>query len=165
MIRRGQLEGERVHRAQGSAYVVRLPVDGAAGDTGATATQQPAPNVSRANATPHPAPADAMVSLIQTTIATVLGPLVGQIDAQRQTIERQADQLVSQAETIGKLSAENEALRASHTKQEQDLRAGAQNAATDAPVPLLARLRALAPWVLGLLAIMALVVVLTVRPG
>src|SRR5688572_12985044 len=28
MIQRGQLEAERVHRPQGSLYVVRLPVDG-----------------------------------------------------------------------------------------------------------------------------------------
>lgn len=56
------------------------------------------------------AQAEAMVSLIQTTIATVLAPLVGQIDAQRQTIERQADQLVSQAGAIGRLEAENAAL-------------------------------------------------------
>src|SRR4051794_11426634 len=32
-----------------------------------------------------PAQAEAMVALIQTTIATVLGPLVGQLDAQRVT--------------------------------------------------------------------------------
>ena len=53
-----------------------------------------------------------MVSLIQTTIGTVLGPLVGQLDAQRQTIERQADKLVKQAETIGELRDENRALAA-----------------------------------------------------
>jgi len=47
-----------------------------------------------------------MVSLIQTTIAAVLGPLVGQIEAQRQTIERQSDQLVSQAEQLGQQSAQ-----------------------------------------------------------
>ena len=47
-----------------------------------------------------------MVSLIQTTVGTVLGPLVGQLDAQRQTIERQAEQLASQAETIGELRAQ-----------------------------------------------------------
>jgi hypothetical protein len=32
---------------------------------------------------------EAMVSLIQTTIGTVLGPLVGQLDVQHQTIKRQ----------------------------------------------------------------------------
>ena len=42
MVRRGQLEGERVHCAQSSAYIVRLPVSAVAGDTDATITQQPA---------------------------------------------------------------------------------------------------------------------------
>jgi excisionase family DNA binding protein len=126
MLRRGQLEGERVHRAQGSAYVVRLPAPVVAGDTDATPTQQPSPHVSRSNATDQPAPAEAMVSLIQTTIGTVLGPLVGELAASRQTIERQADQLVSQAETIGELTAENRALAA---------RTAPQDAETQRPVP------------------------------
>ena len=47
-----------------------------------------------------------MVSLIQTTIATVLGPLVAELAASRQQTERQAEQLVSQAETIGMLRGE-----------------------------------------------------------
>ena len=46
-----------------------------------------------------------MMSLIQTTIGTVLGPLVGELAAARQTNERQAAQLVEQAETIGELRA------------------------------------------------------------
>ena len=39
----------------------------------------------------------------------------------------------------------------------------AYRARTDAPVPLTARLRALAPWLLGSLAIFAVVVLLAVR--
>jgi hypothetical protein len=118
--------------------------------------------------------AEALTSLIQTTIAAVLGPLVGQLDAQRQTIERQAEQLVSQAETIGRQSAEleraaaavvalgeeNEALRASHAKQDANPGPVATDATTDAPVPLPARLRALAPWLLAVLAVAALAVLL-----
>jgi hypothetical protein len=45
-----------------------------------------------------------MVSLIQTTIGTVLGPLVGQVDAQRQTIERQADRIAELERENGRLS-------------------------------------------------------------
>jgi hypothetical protein len=45
-----------------------------------------------------------LTSLIQTTIGTVLGPLV----ASRQTIERQSDQLVRQAEQLGRQDAELE---------------------------------------------------------
>jgi hypothetical protein len=74
----------------------------------ATSGQEAAVTDGAAAVTPT-AQAEAMVSLIQTTIATVLGPLVGQIDAQRQTIERQAEQLVSQAEIIGRLGAELDA--------------------------------------------------------
>jgi hypothetical protein len=47
-----------------------------------------------------------MVALIQTTITTVLGPLVAELPASRQTIKRQAEQLVAQAEAIGSLRAD-----------------------------------------------------------
>ena len=62
----------------------------------------------------QPAPREAMVSLIQTTIGTVLGPLVAELAASRQTIERHA-------ETIGDLRAENRALRAAQTQQASNL--------------------------------------------
>jgi len=45
-----------------------------------------------------------MTVLVQATIATVLGPLVAELAASRQTNERQAEQLVSQAGTIGRQS-------------------------------------------------------------
>jgi hypothetical protein len=102
--------------------------------------------------------AEALTSLIQTTIAAVLGPLVGQLDAQRQTIERQADQLVSQAETIGRQAAEIEALRAAQPKQDANPGPVAPEATTDAPVPLSARWRVLASWV-PLLVMLALATV------
>jgi hypothetical protein len=50
--------------------------------------------------------ANAMVSLIQTTIGTILGPLVGQLDGQRLTIERQAETIAELREDRGRLSAE-----------------------------------------------------------
>jgi len=113
MIKRGQLKAERVHRPQGSAYLVTLPGHGADDET---PTGQPAQDMSRTQGTPTP-PTEAMVSLIQTTIGTILGPLVGQLDAQRQTIERQAEQLVGQAETIGALRARISTLEASGAPQ------------------------------------------------
>jgi hypothetical protein len=67
---------------------------------------------------PHPqvpaeqARTDAMAALISASIVPVLAPLVAELAASRQTVERQTDQLVSQAETIGRLQAENDALRA-----------------------------------------------------
>ena len=75
-----------------------------------------------------------MVSLIQTTIGTVLGPLVGQLDAQRLMIERQAEQLVGQAETIGELRAQISTLEASGAWQSGGLarsRSGAVGARRD----------------------------------
>jgi len=174
MIRRGQLEGERVHRAQGSAYVVRLPDSAAAGDMDATATQQPSPNVSRSNATDQPAPAEAMVSLIQTTIGTVLGPLVGELAASRQTIERQAEQLVGQAETIGRQSAELERAAGIAVKLSDELdtaraqistleaRATPQSA-EPAPGPFSGRLHEWIAAVVAVLAIVAVVVLLVWR--
>jgi len=45
-------------------------------------------------------------------LTAVVVPLVAQIDALRQMVERQADELVTYAETIGRLTAENEALKA-----------------------------------------------------
>jgi excisionase family DNA binding protein len=108
MLRRGQLEGERVHRAQGSAYVVKLPVDNTAGDTDATATQQPAGNVSRANATAQRAPAEAIAAMIQATLTPVIAPLVGELAATRQVAERRADAIAELREERGRLTAELE---------------------------------------------------------
>jgi excisionase family DNA binding protein len=112
MIKRGQLEGERVHRPQGTAYVVKLQLDAPQGTQDAPATEQPAENMSRINGT-APAPAEAMVSLIQTTIATVLGPLVAEQAALRQTVERSATRVAELERENGSLTAENAALRAS----------------------------------------------------
>jgi hypothetical protein len=41
---------------------------------------------------------------VEPLLGTVLGPLVAEQAALRQTVERQAEQLVSQAETIGRQS-------------------------------------------------------------
>jgi excisionase family DNA binding protein len=85
MIRRGRLEAERVHRPQGSAYLVTLPVEGT-GDR--TATEQAAQNVSRTQGTP----ADMMAVWSETFLA----PIMAELAASRETIARQA-------ETIGQL--------------------------------------------------------------
>jgi excisionase family DNA binding protein len=159
MLRRGQLEGERVHRAQGSAYVVRLPVANTAGDTDATATRQPAPNMSRSNATGQAAPAEAMASLIQTTIATVLGPLVAELAASRQTIERQAETIREQAETVGGLPG----TAGRPGSPEIDAHGLYSGATRRGDLSFSARLRPLAPWLLGVLAISIVLVLLMVR--
>jgi excisionase family DNA binding protein len=91
MIKRGQLEAQRVVRPQGSAYLVTVPDDGT---EDASPREQPAQNVSRTQGTPE----QAITAMIQATLAPVLAPLVAEITASRQTIERQA-------ETIGELRA------------------------------------------------------------
>ena len=105
MIKRGQLEAQRVVRPQGSAYLVSVPDDGT---EDASPTEQPAQNVSRTQGTPE----QAITMMIQATLTPVLAPLVAEITASRQTIERQSEQLIAQAETIGRQAAEIEALRA-----------------------------------------------------
>jgi hypothetical protein len=101
-----------------------------------------------------PAQAEAMVSLIQTTIAAVLGPLVAEQAALRQTVERQAGELKEMARENGSLTAENAALN-----NALEARTAAQNAeALSALFP--SRLRALAPWLLAALAIVVVVVLL-----
>ena len=128
-IRDGSLRAETIHRPQGRTYVVLLASDHTSDHACADSDQQVG---IRARLTQSPAPqAEAMVALIQATIATVLGPLVGQLDAHRQTIERQADELKELARENGRqaaeleraastavaLSAENDALRASQPRQ------------------------------------------------
>jgi excisionase family DNA binding protein len=131
MIQRGQLEAERVHRPQGTAYLVTLPVNG----TGqGTPTAQPARHMGRPNDTEPPAQAEAMVSLIQATIGTILGPLVAEQTALRLTVERQADQLVSQAETVGRQSERVAALELENSRLSARLMV-----AQAAPSPLVAR--------------------------
>ena len=169
MIKRGQLEAERVHRPQGSAYLVKLPGDGA-GD--ATPTEQVAQDMSRTQGTPTP-PAEAMVSLIQATIGTVLAPLVAELAASRQTIERQAERQVAlqeehqreatkQAELIGAQRAELALLRAevkTLTAQMSPLEAPmALESVGPTQEPSPARWRALLPW-LFVTALLALTVV------
>jgi hypothetical protein len=83
-----------------------------------------------------------MVSLIQTTIATMLGPLVGGLQLSRQTIERQADALRELERENGRQSAEFAALKSPRW----DFHG-----------------RATTPWLLSALAIVAVVVLLAWR--
>jgi hypothetical protein len=158
MIRRGQLEGERVHRPQGSAYLVKLPVDGAAGDTDATATQQPAPNVSRANATPS--------ELMAVWSETFLGPVMA-------TLERTQARVGELEREVGRLSAELAAAQASQQPQAGSGAPESPDPPTEPaprpsplpwPLPPTPNIRAAgAALLLAVLAIAAAVVLLVVR--
>jgi hypothetical protein len=114
------------------------------------------------------AQAEALASLIQATLTPIVAPLVAELAASRQTVERQADQLVSQAETIGRqservagleteighLSAE---LRSERQAKSSLTPSGAPEIVQTAPESSNIRWRAWWPWVLGLLAIAAVV--------
>jgi excisionase family DNA binding protein len=107
----GRLRSERIPRPQGD--VIRVFLDQMPGEV---PKHVPPGEVPRDVATEVPPTfqtqvpveqgrAEAMAALISASIAPVLAPLVAQLEAHRQTVERQADQLVSQAETIGGLRA------------------------------------------------------------
>jgi len=81
------------------------------------------------------AQAEALTGLVQATVATVLGPLVAELAASRQTNERQAERLAAQAETIGRVTATVDALTAAQTKHASILAAQAEPASSEAPVP------------------------------
>jgi hypothetical protein len=96
----GELEAERVVRPQGTAFLVRVPPDAPPGASEASGTPQDEPG------THHHVPAGS------DHLVAVVVPLVAQIDALRMTVERQSAQLIEQAETIGRLTAELAAVRA-----------------------------------------------------
>jgi hypothetical protein len=123
MIRRGQLEGERVHRPQGSAYVVRLPVDVAADDTDATPTQQPAPSASRANATAAP-------ELMAMWSQTFLAPIMARMAEQEATIRELERENGGQAAELEALRARNDALTASTATRGQEASTGGEPSET-----------------------------------
>ena len=113
MIRRGQLEGERVQRPQGTAYVVRLPLD-------ASGTRQPPGVVSRDNAS---APA-----LMAAWSETFLAPIMARMAEQEAIIREQAEQ-------IGSLRAQLATLEAHQTHTEAHQTAQAPGPTRGASVP------------------------------
>jgi hypothetical protein len=129
-IRSGALRAEQAERPQGRVWLVHLPPG-----TTVAAEEPPPPTAPEATAPPTvAAQAEAMVSLIQTTIGTVLGPLVSQLDAQRQTIERQADRVADLERENGRQSAELERAASIAVKLSDDLEAArAQMSTLTAP--------------------------------
>jgi excisionase family DNA binding protein len=103
-IRAGGLEAETVLRPQGSAFVVRLPVDASAGVSDAYDRDQEPGSTTRTEASHE----QVMLSLVQAAVTPILAPVMTRLAEQEATIR-------SQAETIGELRAENRALLASTT--------------------------------------------------
>ena len=166
-IKAGSLRVEEARRPQGVVWLVHLPADTA--PAGSTDTVDTAPVATTAT-TSQPA-GDAIAAMIQATLTPIVAPLVAELAASRQVIERQADQLVSQAETIGRLAAERdsavEALRM--TMVTETPAQSSPDASTPpqpvepTPGPLPARWRVLAAWLLAVLAIVVAVVLLVLR--
>jgi excisionase family DNA binding protein len=104
MIKRGQLEGERVIRPQGSAYLVRLPVDGT---DDATPTEQPVQDMSRTQGTgtTPTGQAEALATLVQATLTPIIAPLVAELAATRQASERKDAELRDLEREIGRVTA------------------------------------------------------------
>ena len=156
LIRAGRLEAQKVERPQGHVWMVKVPAPTS------TSSADPPFQLGAADGHPPVAPAaDAMVSLIQTTIGTVLGPLVGQLDAQRQTIERQADRVAELERELGRFAAERDAAEARYAALEA--RTAAQSP-EPTQTPSLARLCTLLPWLVAVLAVV-LVLVLVLVPS
>ncbi len=93
MIKRGELEAERVIRPQGSAYLVALPPDASPSLQDGTPTEQSAQDVSRTDGTP--------AALMAAWSEALLVPLVTRLGEQEAVIR-------DQAETIGRQGAELE---------------------------------------------------------
>jgi hypothetical protein len=133
-IAAGQVRAAQVERPQG--YVWRVYLDSRHPPIDPTA--QP-PNQEATGSLPHaPTPiaqADAMVSLIQTTIGTVLGPLVGELAASRQGNERQAEQLAGYAATIAELREDRGRLTAELAGAQAEIQALTSSAASGSAQP------------------------------
>lgn len=149
MIKRGQLEAERVHRPQGSAYLVTLPGHGAGDET---PTGQPAQDMSRTQETP----AEQMMAAWSASVLTpILAPIVAELTATRQ-------QLVSQAETIGRQSAELDAARAQISTLLAHTEAQAAEPTTEPPQARWSRWVEWSPTVVLLVVTLVLAVLLLV---
>jgi len=104
-IRAGALQVEETRRPQGVVWLVHLPRGTAPAAETATVDTTPVTTT----ATAPTAQADAMAALIHATLTPIVAPFLAEQTALRQIVERQADQLVGQAETIGRQGAELEA--------------------------------------------------------
>ena len=141
MIRAGRLRAERVHRPQGTAFLVELPnataevAQDAMGDV----------SVGHHNATPGQPLSPALLAAAAWAR--------GVVEPLSKTIAEQQQQLVSQAETIGRLTAENETLRAAQAAL--GTRTAPQSVET-APGPFSGQLH---EWIAAAVAVLAIVIV------
>jgi excisionase family DNA binding protein len=100
MVKAGRLEAERVLRPQGHVWMVMVPLPSTEPSAGS--------HQASAREGEQPSSGDALA----TWTRSVLEPLVAELSLMRQANERQAGQLISQAETLGRQGAELERARA-----------------------------------------------------
>jgi len=156
----GELEAERVVRPQGTAFLVKVPANEP------PRTAEPLQTLQGDPTTPHHAPLtnhDAPPGA--EYLAAVVVPLVAQIDALRQTVERQADTIADLREDRGRQAAELDAARAQVSTLEARTASQTGDAPRELPTPL-SRLLALWRWlVLVLVVAVTTMTVLLVWPG
>jgi len=146
-IRAGALQVEETRRPQGVVWLVHVPPGTAPAAETATVDTTPVTTT----ATAPTAQAEALASLIHATLTPIIAPLVAEQAALRQTVERQADQLVGQAERLGRQGAELE--RATSTV----VALGDELAATEASRRRDARLLIAGAVLLVVLAVLAMI--------
>jgi excisionase family DNA binding protein len=118
LLRAGRLESERVERPQGHVWLVKVPAP--VTDPPGTSSKQ----LGAADGQPS-APAPALAAWM----TTVLEPVMTELRLSR-------EQLVTQAETIGRLQAENEALKASHPPVASNLTVESPDPPTEPEPPM-----------------------------
>jgi excisionase family DNA binding protein len=105
MVKRGQLEGQRVIRPQGSAFLVMLPGDASGVTEDAATTRHGAGVTPRDNASPG--------AQLAAWSETFMLPLVAALERSQATVREQAETIGTLRSERDAARAENEALRAS----------------------------------------------------
>jgi hypothetical protein len=109
-IRAGQVQAERVQRPQGYVWQVYVETLQPPDSPGSDPPIQEAP--SRLQQPQQLAQADALATLIQATLTPIIAPLVGELAASRQALERQAGELRELEREVGRVSALLDSARA-----------------------------------------------------
>jgi hypothetical protein len=111
-IRAGALQVTETHRPQGTVWLVHLPPGVTPAAEAATVDTAPVDTAPTAQPTPALAQADALASLIQATLTPIIAPLVGELAASRQALERQAGEVRELEREVGRVSALLDSARA-----------------------------------------------------
>jgi excisionase family DNA binding protein len=139
-VKEGRLRSQRVSTPQGHAFRVFLDrgsegVEPSTSDGSVSADGDRSKGVSEGSTATSTALSVERSEAMAAYNTALLAPLVAEIAASRQTIERQSAQLIDQAETIGRQAAELEAARDRITALEASHSPGASNPAAETSAP------------------------------